>query len=176
MMKDDNGTLSKLDLIEAISKCLKENSECLFSSLQIPRGSREHLDDGGVLESQQDELEKLKMSFNEMKLQVESTRADWEKDLRRLESYFEAQNHNAYHKLLEENRKLYNQVQDLKGSIRVYCRVKPFPKTQSDQRSTVDHIGENGEIMIANPQKQGKDGRKIFTFNKIFGPHASQCR
>jgi hypothetical protein len=31
------------------------------------------------------------------------------------ESYFEAQNHNAYHKLLEENRKLYNQVQDLKG-------------------------------------------------------------
>lgn len=31
------------------------------------------------------------------------------------ESYFEAQNHNAYHKLLEENRKLYNQVQDLRG-------------------------------------------------------------
>ena len=64
----------------------------------------------------------------------------------------------------------------MSGSIRVYCRVKPFPKTQSDQRSTVDHIGENGEIMIANPQKQGKDGRKIFTFNKIFGPNASQCR
>ena len=56
-MKDDNGTLSKLDLVEAISKCLKENSECLFSSSQICRGSREHLDDGGVLESQQDELE-----------------------------------------------------------------------------------------------------------------------
>nr|CAB3484799.1 unnamed protein product [Digitaria exilis] len=175
MMKDDNGTLSKLDLIEAISKCLKENSGCLFSSSRIPRGSRELLDDGGVLESQQEELEKLKMSFNEMKLRVESTRADWEEDLRRLESYFEDQNHNAYHKLLEENRKLYNQVQELKGSIRVYCRVKPFPKTQSDQRSTVDHIGENEEIMIANPQKQGKDGRKIFTFNKIFGPNASQA-
>ncbi|WVZ86025.1 hypothetical protein U9M48_032872 [Paspalum notatum var. saurae] len=174
MMKDDNGTLSKLDLVEIISKYLKDNSECLFSSLRLPRGSNEHLDDGGVLENQQEELERLKISFNEMKLQVESTRADWEEDLRRLESYFEAQNHNAYHKLLEENRKLYNQVQDLKGSIRVYCRVKPFPKTQSDQMSTVDHIGENGEIMIANPQKQGKDGRKIFTFNKIFGPDASQ--
>jgi hypothetical protein len=47
------------------------------------------------------------------------------------ESYFEAQNHNAYHKLLEENRKLYNQVQDLKGepqmdsvhfvSSKIYC-------------------------------------------------------
>ncbi|KAJ1271424.1 hypothetical protein BS78_06G127600 [Paspalum vaginatum] len=174
MMKDDNGSLSKLDLVEIISKCLKDNSEGLFSSLRLPRGSNEHLDDGGVLENQQEQLEKLKMSFNEMKLQVESTRADWEEDLGRLESYFEAQNHDAYHKLLEENRKLYNQVQDLKGSIRVYCRVKPFPKTQSDQMSTVDHIGENGEIMIANPQKQGKDGRKIFTFNKIFGPNVSQ--
>ncbi|XP_066348606.1 kinesin-like protein KIN-14F [Miscanthus floridulus] len=174
MMKDDNGTLSKMNLIQTISKCLKENSECMLSSLRLPRGSHEHLDDEGLLESQQEELEKLKMSFNEMKLQVESTRADWAEDLRRLESYFEAQNHNAYRKLLEENRKLYNQVQDLKGNIRVYCRVKPFPKTQSDQRSTVDHIGENGEILIANPQKQGKDGRKIFTFNKIFGPSASQ--
>ncbi|OQU81751.1 hypothetical protein SORBI_3006G112800 [Sorghum bicolor] len=174
MMKDDNGTLSKMDLIQTISKCLKENSECMFSSLRVPRGSHEHLDGEGLLESQQEELEKLKMSFNEMKLQVESTRADWAEDLRRLESYFEAQNHSAYRKLLEENRKLYNQVQDLKGSIRVYCRVKPFPKTQSDQRSTVDHIGENGEILIVNPQKQGKDGRKIFTFNKIFGPSVSQ--
>jgi kinesin family protein C2/C3 len=114
------------------------------------------------------------VSFNEMKLQVESTRSQWEEDLRRLESYFEAHNHNAYHKLLEENRKLYNQVQDLKGSIRVYCRVKPFLKMQTDQRSTVDHIGENGEIMIVNPQKQGKEGRKMFSFNKIFGPNASQ--
>ncbi|XP_014751524.1 kinesin-like protein KIN-14F isoform X2 [Brachypodium distachyon] len=174
MMKDENGVCSKLELIEAISKTLKENSECLFSSLQLPSGSRKHLDDGAGLERQQEELEKLKLSFNEMKSQVESTRAKWEEDLTRLESYFEAQNHNAYHKLLEENRKLYNQVQDLKGSIRVYCRVKPFPKMQLDQRSTVDHIGENGEIMIINPQKQGKDGRKIFSFNKIFGPNVSQ--
>ena len=39
--------------------------------------------------------------------------------LKNVESYFEAQNHNAYHKLLEENRKLYNQVQDLKGNVRI---------------------------------------------------------
>uniref|UniRef100_K3Y4Y9 Kinesin motor domain-containing protein n=1 Tax=Setaria italica TaxID=4555 RepID=K3Y4Y9_SETIT len=130
MMKDDNGTLSKSDLIEAISKCLKENNQCLFSSTRNPRGSREHLNDGGVLESQQEELEMLKTSFNEMKLQVESTRTDWEKDLRRLESYFEAQNHNAYHKLLEENRKLYNQVQDLKAEV--------FADTQPLIRSIMD--------------------------------------
>lgn len=173
-MKDESGVCSKLELIEAISKSLKETTVSPFSPLQLPCDSRQRLGGGGGLEHQQEELEKLKLSFNDMKSEVESTRAKWEEDLTRLESYFEAQNHNAYHKLLEENRKLYNQVQDLKGSIRVYCRVKPLPKTQPDQRSTVDHIGENGEIMIMNPEKQGKDGRKIFSFNKIFGPNVSQ--
>jgi hypothetical protein len=57
MMKDDNGTLSKMDLIQTISKCLKDNSECMFSSLRVPRGSHEHLDGEGLLESQQEELE-----------------------------------------------------------------------------------------------------------------------
>ncbi|KAM0870798.1 hypothetical protein ACQ4PT_039788 [Festuca glaucescens] len=174
MMKDGSGVCSKLELIEVISKSLNETTLSLFPPLQLPCDGRKRLDGGGGLEHQQEELEKLKLSFNDMKSQVESTRAKWEEDLTRLESYFEAQNHNAYHKLLEENRKLYNQVQDLKGSIRVYCRVKPFPKMQPDQRSTVDHIGENGEIMIMNPEKQGKDGRKIFAFNKIFGPNVSQ--
>lgn len=112
-------------------------------------------------------------------------------------------NSSSYYKLLEENRLLYNQVQDLKGNcktdfsvissvcicydfnscflgvntgnIRVYCRVKPFLKKHPDERSVVDHIGENGDIIIANPQKQGKDGRKIFSFNKIFGVSATQC-
>ncbi len=30
-----------------------------------------------------------------------------------------------YRGTLEENRRLYNEVQDLKGNIRVFCRVRP---------------------------------------------------
>lgn len=56
-MKDDNGTLSKMDLIETITKCLKENGECMSSSLRLPRGSHGHLDDVGLLENQQEGLE-----------------------------------------------------------------------------------------------------------------------
>lgn len=106
----------------------------------------------------------------------------------------------SYHKVLEENRLLHNQVQDLKGeffqisyilnlcmemgliqlnvlstgTIRVYCRVRPFLSRQSNERSTVDYIGENGNIMIVNPQKQGKEARKVFTFNKVFGTNVTQ--
>jgi kinesin family member C2/C3 len=65
MMKDDDGALSKLDLAEAISKCFKENSGCLFSSLPLSHGTNEHLDDGGLLESQQKDLE-VKTAQNSM--------------------------------------------------------------------------------------------------------------
>ncbi|KAJ6710541.1 P-LOOP NUCLEOSIDE TRIPHOSPHATE HYDROLASE SUPERFAMILY PROTEIN [Salix koriyanagi] len=78
----------------------------------------------------------------------------------------------GYHKVLEENRKLYNQVQDLKGSIRVYCRVRPFLSGQSNAMSTVDHM-EDGNITISTASKHGK-GCKSFSFNKIFGPLATQ--
>jgi hypothetical protein len=40
--------------------------------------------------------------------------------------------------------------------------------------TTVDYIGENGEILISNPSKQGKEGCRMFKFNKVFGTRASQ--
>ncbi|KAG6508435.1 hypothetical protein ZIOFF_033809 [Zingiber officinale] len=78
----------------------------------------------------------------------------------------------GYHNVLEENRKLYNQVQDLKGSIRVYCRVRPFLAGQLSNNC----IGsfDEGSISIITPSKNGKEGRRSFNFNKVFGPSATQ--
>ncbi|KAI3693794.1 hypothetical protein L1987_76746 [Smallanthus sonchifolius] len=80
----------------------------------------------------------------------------------------------GYHRVLEENRKLYNQVQDLKGdigrNIRVYCRVRPG---RLDIQSVVDKI-EEGTITINAPAKYGK-GCRSFNFNKVFGPSATQA-
>ncbi|XP_062221024.1 kinesin-like protein KIN-14C isoform X2 [Phragmites australis] len=80
-----------------------------------------------------------------------------------------------YHRVLAENQKLFNEVQELKGNIRVYCRVRPFLPGQDGKSTTVDYIGENGEIFISNPSKQGKDGYRMFKFNKVFSTHASQA-
>ncbi|XP_076885225.1 kinesin-like protein KIN-14I [Bidens hawaiensis] len=76
----------------------------------------------------------------------------------------------GYHRVLEENRKLYNQVQDLKGNIRVYCRVRPG---KLNLQSVVDSI-EEGTITINTPAKYGK-GCRSFNFNKVFGPSATQA-
>lgn len=59
------------------------------------------------------------------------------------------------------------------GSIRVYCRVRPFLPGQPNSVSTVDRLDE-GSITINTPAKYGKDGRKSFTFNKVFDPSATQ--
>ncbi|KAL1546198.1 kinesin-like protein KIN-14I isoform X2 [Salvia divinorum] len=77
-----------------------------------------------------------------------------------------------YQKVLEENRKLYNQVQDLKGNIRVYCRIRPFLPGQLPGLSTAEAL-DGQTISIITPAKNGK-GKKLFTFNKVFGPSASQ--
>ncbi|KAL8543641.1 hypothetical protein ACS0TY_004278 [Phlomoides rotata] len=79
-----------------------------------------------------------------------------------------------YHSVLEENRKLYNEVQDLKGNIRVYCRVRPFLSGQSSKQTTMQYIGDNGELVVINPLKPGKDSHRLFKFNKVFGPASTQ--
>lgn len=60
------------------------------------------------------------------------------------------------------------------GNIRVYCRIRPFLPGQTKKQTTIEYIGENGELIFGNPSKPGKDGQRMFKFNKVFGPDATQ--
>ncbi|ONL97179.1 P-loop nucleoside triphosphate hydrolase superfamily protein with CH (Calponin Homology) domain [Zea mays] len=122
----------------------------------------------------QNELE-LKSDLITTRAGMEYMQMKYSEDLNLLGRHLFSLAHAAsgYHKVLEENRKLYNQVQDLKGSIRVYCRVRPFLPGQASP-STVGSIDE-GNITIVTPSKSGKEGRKTFSFNKVFGPSATQA-
>ncbi|KAK3152553.1 hypothetical protein QOZ80_2BG0160620 [Eleusine coracana subsp. coracana] len=79
-----------------------------------------------------------------------------------------------YHAALSDNRKLFNEIQELKGNIRVYCRIRPFRPTEDEKSTSIEYIGENGELVLSNPTKKGKEGGKNFTFNKVFGPTTTQ--
>lgn len=50
-----------------------------------------------------------------------------------------------YADTVEENRRLYNEVQDLKGNIRVFCRIRP-PGTTGDQHPSCLDTGVDGEV------------------------------
>ncbi|XP_057548227.1 kinesin-like protein KIN-14I [Amaranthus tricolor] len=128
-----------------------------------------------IFDRQGRDLQELKHTLRTAKAGMQFIQTKFLEDLQNLGShvYGLAQAASGYHKVLEENRELYNEVQDLKGSIRVYCRVRPFLSGHSSYLSTVEHF-EEGNITIRAPSKHGK-GLKSFSFNKVFGPTATQA-
>ncbi|XP_010514796.1 PREDICTED: kinesin-like protein KIN-14F [Camelina sativa] len=188
ILKCDNGDLSRSGFVEAVFRYLQHRKDLVkkefskfckcggkleFIRPDVREFSPGHADAIGV---QQKELEEVKSNFVETRCQVEQMQSEWQEELQRIVHHVKSMEvtSSSYHKVLEENRLLYNEVQDLKGTIRVYCRVRPFLQEQKDMQSTVDYIGENGNIIINNPFKQEKDARKIFAFNKVFGQNVSQ--
>ncbi|KAJ8510852.1 hypothetical protein OPV22_001286 [Ensete ventricosum] len=144
-------------------------------SLKDAETSKEMLPKQHLLfDIQKREIQELKGALQTTRAGMELMRTQHAQEFSNLGKHIQvlAQAASGYHKVLEENRKLYNQVQDLKGNIRVYCRVRPFLPGQSSSTSTVGHI-DDGNIMIITPSKYGK-GHKSFSFNKVFGPFATQ--
>ena len=78
-------------------------------------------------------------------------------------------------------RKLHNQVQELKGNIRVFCRVRPSLKSEpaSDiaPMQYPDELDDAKEINVMGPEEKsslGSVSRKsnTFSFDRVFGPSA----
>ncbi|KAJ8752479.1 hypothetical protein K2173_004767 [Erythroxylum novogranatense] len=128
-----------------------------------------------LVEQQWMNIQALKHTLHITKEGMQFLQMKYQEELYSLGKHLNGLAHAAsgYKKVLEENRRLYNQVQDLRGNIRVYCRVRPFLPGQPNRLSTVDHIDE-GNITIITPTKYGKEGRKSFSFNRAFGPSATQ--
>ncbi|CAN4111016.1 unnamed protein product [Withania somnifera] len=129
-----------------------------------------------LVEHQHKEVQQLKSTLHSAKVDLQLLQLKYQEEVSNLGKHLHGLAYGAsnYQKVLEENRKLYNQVQDLKGNIRVYCRVRPFLPGQPNSLSTVDNI-DDGNITITTPSKYGKEGKKSFTFNKVFGPSATQA-
>lgn len=173
-MEDENAVESRNEEPLSLNSACDEEHKGQFLNQQ-----EEHK--GQLLKQQVFFIQKQK-DIQELRDTLHSTRADmrfmqmkYSKEFCNLGRHFHSLTQAAcmYHKVLEENRKLYNEVQDLKGSIRVYCRVRPFLSGQPNRQSTVDRIDE-GSITIITPSKYGKEGRRSFNFNKVFGPFATQ--
>ncbi|EAW14296.1 putative kinesin family protein (KlpA) [Aspergillus clavatus NRRL 1] len=75
-------------------------------------------------------------------------------------------------------RKLHNQVQELKGNIRVFCRVRPSLQSERVEAAQIqfpDQAEECKEIALLGPEEKSSLGtitRKAnnFAFDRVFGP------
>lgn len=73
-----------------------------------------------------------------------------------------------YRSLDEKRREALNKILDLKGSIRVFCRVRPFLST--DKRRYRDPVSIGSEKVVV----KSASVKKEFGFDKVFPPEAGQ--
>ncbi|KAL6850266.1 hypothetical protein ACP4OV_020893 [Aristida adscensionis] len=162
----DQDTLQKdpVKLIGTIlaSKLVKEQR----SSPPIQGG--QHL-----LEAHETELLELKKMFQGVKVEFRSLQTQFQDDIVKLGNTIQELSKAAlgYNQAMKENRNLYNMLQELRGNIRVFCRIRPV--LNSESISSIEHIGNDGSVMICDPLK-AQSTCKIFQFNKVFGPSTTQ--
>ena len=66
-------------------------------------------------------------------------------------------------------RALHNQIQELRGNVRVFCRVRP---TTSDV-AVVDCPADGSSVTITKPGEQGEPAG--FEFDRVFAPSSTQA-
>eukprot|EP00879_Flechtneria_rotunda_P018099 GHRR01018977.1.p1 GENE.GHRR01018977.1~~GHRR01018977.1.p1 ORF type:complete len:641 (+),score=222.53 GHRR01018977.1:337-2259(+) len=75
-----------------------------------------------------------------------------------------------YKRVVEENRTLYNTVQDLRGNIRVFCRIRPPGATGDLSPSCVD-AGLEGDLAIYDAHNGNK---RVYKVDRVFDQSIDQ--
>ncbi|KAL8799741.1 MAG: hypothetical protein Q9200_007459 [Gallowayella weberi] len=78
-------------------------------------------------------------------------------------------------------RKLHNQVQELKGNIRVFCRIRPSlesdPVDSSARITYPDNDSDSKEVEVLGPEEKNSLGKistktNAFSFDRVFRPES----
>jgi predicted nucleic acid-binding Zn-ribbon protein len=77
----------------------------------------------------------------------------------------------AYQREFKLRKQLFNQIQELKGNIRVYCRVRPLSSRENDSQENCINYPEDDKLAIDNAEKKISHS---FEFEKIFQPNSTQ--
>jgi len=83
-----------------------------------------------------------------------------------------------YHRESEERRKLFDNLQDVRGNIRVFCRVRPLlPHEKTANQEEVLEFPGNDQLSIGRRQadKTSIASDRTFQFDRVFAQHTSQA-
>ncbi|XP_073279650.1 kinesin-like protein KIN-14L [Primulina huaijiensis] len=127
-----------------------------------------------LVKQQEKKLLNVKLLLANAKQEFQSLQSQLQNDLKQFGDHVLEMTADAlaYHKVVKENRNLYNMVQDLKGNIRVYCRIRPV--LNPEVPNIIDFVGRDGSLVVVDPMKPHEDGMRTFQFNRVFGPTSTQ--
>ncbi|XP_072331917.1 kinesin-like protein KIFC1 isoform X3 [Scyliorhinus torazame] len=84
----------------------------------------------------------------------------------------------------QERRRLHNTVQELKGNIRVICRVRPLLDSEAAGCSEIEHVqfsASDGKVITLTKREESHTGhdwkeelKYDFSFDRVFQPIATQ--
>lgn len=165
----------KTKLLEEITSSLKKKSaelDILQSDYEdLKRRHNSLKEEAEALRVLSDHLKKVSIEHDKLQLDYKDTKVTLMKNISDTESL-----QNILASMYKEQRDLRNTIQDLKGNIRVYCRVRP--PLDSEAKKPLFNLNvldacsiEVEKIELFNSARKGKHS---FSFDGIFTPHASQ--
>ncbi|KAK2581768.1 hypothetical protein KPH14_002247 [Odynerus spinipes] len=198
VLKNNEGTYkTKMEECEKLKTALTKEVETIKEELKNTQGEKEDFMER--LKKSEEELknviEELKEFQNkckdqQVKLQEQTievkelkTKLEYnEKLVQDLTSHKE-ELQSLVHQMDKDRRVLHNTIQEMKGNIRVFCRVRPrTPKEASKSQCFIRfvdectiEIGKADGLDVANCSGKPRAVRQEFSFDKVFPHSASQA-
>ncbi|KAJ2952692.1 hypothetical protein O0L34_g7035 [Tuta absoluta] len=166
----------KTKLLEEITTSLKKKSE-EFDKLQadyddLTRRHNSLKDEAEALRVLSEHLKKISIEHDKLQLDYKETQMTLSKNVTDTEAL-----QNILAAMYKEQRDLRNTIQDLKGNIRVYCRVRPPLESEKTKPTFNVHVLDACSIEVEKVElcnASTRKGKHSFSFDGIFTPHASQ--
>lgn len=72
---------------------------------------------------------------------------------------------------MNKRKALLNELEDMKGKIRVYCRIRPFSRTEKEDESKAKYCFEIPDAMSVTIHGRIEHH---YNFDSVFGPDSTQ--
>ena len=79
---------------------------------------------------------------------------------------------NQLTKMKTERRKMFNVIQELRGNVRVFARIRPFLPDDGAEADAVPSVTPRSEFALKIQNDKGAEHK--FSFDKVFAPSVSQ--
>jgi len=83
---------------------------------------------------------------------------------------------NLYKIECKKRKKLYNALQELRGNLRVYCRMRPLNARELEDQGGQNFlfINDNADELTINERNAKGVGKRKFEFDQVLGPQSTQ--